>query len=60
MPSDQVKLSSSVTVARYRELEAAANRSDIARFVIERFDERYFRPAQHSPSRHGFTLLATS
>ena len=52
------KLSSSVTLSRYRELEAAGDRRGLSRFVIERFEERYFRPVENSPSKHGFTSMA--
>lgn len=58
--SDLTKLSSSTTVARYRELEASNSREEIGKFLIERFDERYFRPIEDSPSRHGFAALAIS
>ena len=42
--AEHVYLSSSVTVARYRELEGAYNRQEIARFVGERFRERFLLP----------------
>ena len=41
MAADNTRLSSSLTVAQYRALEAAADRRELARFVRERFDERY-------------------
>lgn len=52
------KLTESITVARYRELEAANNRVACGRFIVERFHERYFAPALHAETRHGFTLMA--
>lgn len=52
------KLTESVTVARYRELEAADNRGACGRFIVQRFHERYFAPALHAGTRHGFTLMA--
>ena len=58
--SDDTKLSSSVTVRRYRQLEQVADRHTLGRFVIERFDERYFRPVEDSLSKHGFTALAVA
>lgn len=54
------KLSSSVSVAKYKELEAADDRAALGSFVIERFDERYFKPVDDSPSKHGFASLAVS
>lgn len=56
--SDLAKLSSSTTVARYKKLEATNDREAIGQFLIERFDERYFRPIEDSSSKHGFATLA--
>lgn len=58
MPGDSTKLSSSTTVAHYRALEAEGNREALGRFIVERFNERYFEPIQRSPSKHGFAVLA--
>ncbi len=58
--AEDTKLSSSVTVRRYHDLEKAADRPALARFVVERFDERYFRPVEDSPSKHGFTSMAVA
>ncbi len=52
------KLSSSITVRRYRAFQQAGKREALARFVQERFDERYFKPVGESSSKHGFTLMA--
>ena len=52
------KLTNTVTVARYRELEAAEDRAALGRFVVQRFHERYFEPTLNAPPRHGFTLMA--
>ena len=60
MKGEGTKLSSSMTVARYRELEAAGNKSVLSRFIVERFKERYFRPIEDSPSKHGFTVIAVA
>lgn len=56
-PND-TKLSSDVTVAQYRALEDANERVVIGRFLVKRFDERYFHPTMRAPARHGFTLMA--
>ena len=45
-------------VARYRSLEAESNKQALGRFIVERFNERYFRPILDSPSKHGFAVLA--
>ena len=58
--SESTKLSSSTTVAQYRKLEAAGDRKAIGQFVVERFDERYFRPIEDSSSKHGFVVLAVA
>lgn len=52
------KLSSSTSVDRYQALVRANDRSALASFIIERFDERYFRPVADSKSKHGFTVMA--
>lgn len=54
------KLSSSTTVAQYRKLEATGDRKAAGRFIVERFDERYFRPIEDSSAKHGFAVLAVA
>ena len=56
--SDKTKLSSSIAVGDYKRLEAASDRKALSAFVMERFDERYFKPVDDSPSKHGFASLA--
>jgi hypothetical protein len=66
--AEQVYLSSSVTVAFYRELEAAEKRQEIAYFVAERFRERFLLPvlggnnerceSTLSGYKNGFAMLA--
>jgi hypothetical protein len=51
-------LSSSITVGCYQTLVEAGDRAALANFVIERFEERYFRPVIDSKSKHGFTVMA--
>lgn len=58
MPGSKTKLSSSTTVGRYRELVKNGDRAALADFIVERFDERYFRPIETSDSKHGFALMA--
>lgn len=57
---ENTKLSSSTTVARYIELVAKNDRQALGKFIVERFDERYFRPINDSPSKHGFGTLAVA
>jgi hypothetical protein len=52
-----VMLSSTVSVARYRELEQTRQRASIARFVEQRFRERYIIPVS-CEGTHGFSILA--
>lgn len=56
--SKSTKLTENVTVARYRELAATNDRAACGRFIVERFQERYFAPALYAETRHGFTLMA--
>ncbi|GIV98630.1 hypothetical protein [Roseiflexus sp.] len=57
---DEVLLSSSVTVRKYRELEAAQDRKNIAEFIKERFKERYITPiaSTDKKQKHGFCTMA--
>jgi len=57
----QTRLSSTVTVAKYEQLEASRDKDGIANFVIERFTERYVTPMRVDTSKkHGFTIMAVS
>lgn len=55
---NNIRLSSSVTVSRYEELEKQEDRASLAKFIQERFEERYFLPMLDSQSKHGFTFMA--
>ena len=56
---EDVQLSKSVTVARYRDFEATGNRDAIADFISERFEERYVKPLRGDPAeKHGFCTMA--
>jgi hypothetical protein len=57
---ERTQLSSSVTVANYRILEADQDRKAIADFVRERFTERYVEPVQSMGKKHGFCIMAVS
>lgn len=56
--ASHTKLTKTVTVAKYRALEAADDRAACGCFIIERFHERFFEPTISAPTRHGFTLMA--
>jgi hypothetical protein len=60
MIADSTKLSSAVTVARYKELEQNEDRRALGEFVRERFNERYFHPIESTASenKHGFMIMA--
>lgn len=57
MTGSKTKLSSSTTVSRYRELVKNGDKATLSKFIIERFDERYFRPVETSDNKHGFALM---
>ena len=57
---DKVKLSSSVTVKKYREMEKTQDRSGLSKFIDERLRERYITPLQTSRKKNGFALMACS
>lgn len=54
------KLSSSITVAKFRALERAIDKDALSRFIVERFNERYFWLIEDSSNKHGFTVLAVA
>lgn len=56
---EETLLSSSVTIAQYREFEARADREGIADFIHERFSERYIEPLR-AGKKHGFCTMAIS
>ena len=60
MAAGKTKLSSTVTVARYRALEENGDRQALAQLIRERFNERYFHPIESTPAKdkHGFTIMA--
>jgi hypothetical protein len=54
---DSVRLSSTVTVKRYREMEKARDRDGLADFIYERLSERYIMPVT-SGAKNGFAMMA--
>jgi hypothetical protein len=58
MAADDIKLSSSTTIRRYKDLQTNGDRRAIAEFIVERFNERYFCPIQTSLHKHGFASMA--
>jgi len=60
MAADKTNLSSTMTVAQYNVLADKGDRHELARFVRQRFEERYFRPINSTPAtdKHGFTIMA--
>jgi hypothetical protein len=57
-----VRLSSSVTVAQYLQIEANDDREGAGKFIKERFDERYLSPMLDVDGRlrHGFSMMAVA
>lgn len=58
VPQNKTKLTASVSVSDYRKFVETEDREALGRFIVERFDERYFRPVRDSSSKHGFTTMA--
>jgi len=54
---NNIKLSSTLTISRYRELEKKRDRKSIADFILKRFTERYIQPLK-APPKHGFCIMA--
>lgn len=54
---DNIKLSSSITIGEYRRLENCQDRNGIAKFIQERFTERYITPLKNEKT-HGFCIMA--
>lgn len=58
---EDILLSFTVTIAKYRQLEAKKDRATISGFLKERFNERYIRPLRVAPyMKHGFCTMAIS
>ncbi len=56
-----VKLSSDCTVSDYKSMEAIKDKEGIARFVEQRFTERYLDPVTvDKEKKNGFTIMAIS
>ena len=59
MKTEEIKLSSSVTISTYKDFETNKNREKIAGFIWDRFSERYILPLRHKKT-HGFSIMAIS
>jgi hypothetical protein len=57
---ENIKLASNITVKKYKELEAERNKSELAKFIYERFSERYIIPIESMKRKNGFTTMAVS
>lgn len=62
MTAHNTRLSSSVTVEQYLQIEADDDRAAAGRFIKERFDERYLSPLLDVDwkQRHGFSMMAVA
>ena len=62
MTTHLVRLSSSVTVAQYLQMETSDDRAGAGNFIRERFDERYLSPMLDVDEglRHGFSMMAVA
>lgn len=57
---EKTKLSTSVTVERYRELKDSKDKEAIADMIYERFSERYIEPFKDLEFKHGFSMMASA
>jgi hypothetical protein len=56
---EDTKLSSTVTIEKYRQLEVTEDKEAIADFLLERFRERYIIPLTVDRNKkHGFCTMA--
>lgn len=57
---DQIRLSSKVTVQKYREMEKLPDKLGLARFIDERLRERHITPLKAIPRsvKNGFAVMA--
>ncbi|MBN1294615.1 MAG: hypothetical protein JXB48_22440 [Candidatus Latescibacteria bacterium] len=56
---EDVRLSSNVSIADYQHFESDKNREEIAKFIQERFTERYINPLRGDKTqKHGFCTMA--
>jgi hypothetical protein len=62
MAANHVRLSSSVTVTRFLEMQTSDDREAAGRFIRERFNERYLSPVLDVDrnQRHGFSMMAVA
>lgn len=54
---EEIRLSSSVTIRKYLDMEKNRDREGIANFIRERFSERYIEPLR-TKKAHGFCIMA--
>jgi hypothetical protein len=55
--AEDTRLSSAVTIKRYREMEKARDRDGLADFIYERLRERYIEPVR-TGAKNGFAMTA--
>lgn len=51
-------LSLSVTISQYKRLKEKNNAEGIANLIYDRFHERYIKPFDDNPNKHGFSMMA--
>jgi len=54
---EEIRLSSHVTIKKYREMEKAKDRAGVAALIYERLSERYIWPVK-SGAKNGFAMMA--
>ena len=56
---EDVRLSNKITIKDYQQFESDKNREEIAKFIQERFTERYINPLRGDKTKkHGFCTMA--
>jgi len=57
---ENVRLSKKITINNYLEFEKNRDKEKIAKFLKERFTERYISPIKNSKQKSGFAIMALS
>ncbi|MDX6017728.1 MULTISPECIES: hypothetical protein [Shewanella] len=57
---EKTKLTSTITVKKYRQLKEQRDTHALADMLYERFSERYIEPFRNHEFKHGFSMMASS
>jgi hypothetical protein len=56
----QTLLATNITVQKYREFEQQQDKNEVAKFVYQRFHERYIKPFDDNENKNGFIMMASA